>query len=571
MKRKTFLLLLLTLLLVSSCGGTPDTPAGGSTAAEPEKTEIVLHSGGKTVYRLIRPEEAPAPLIELYTGIAQAMKSGGIAFYGGNSDWLPRGAQPDAAEKELLLGNTSRPESGEVLSELGPDDYAVTVRGNKIVIAAHNEVRLREAVNVFCTELLRFETGDGGITAVLTGTRVQKGGGADVIQRNGGLASYTVVTRTGWAQGQESAETLAAALKTVYSAAVKIADDSAPKNGPEIVIGSADRDICRKFAAAPTWDLGLVAEDGGDIVILGDSDYASAAAVTQFIARFVSQCYSDTLVIGEGTKMTETNYTFAESPARAEGTDIRVMSFNLLAELWNDKPPIEGRDTAAMAVVRAFAPDVLGIQEVSDGWHTHLAPLLSDGYAMTDRNIPDGRTNYSTLVYNTKTLKLLEHGVNVYSQGNDPKLRCATWAQFEVIATGKKFIALSTHWDLGSNPQFQAIHSEEMAALVLQLENRYGCPVVTTGDYNSNEKSANYTNFVTKTGYQDAKFTAKKAERTCKTTHTRGASFADTPGNAIDHIFGSAGVEFLYYNILKDQVALDASDHCPIYADVKLK
>ncbi len=45
----------------------------------------------------------------------------------------------------------------------------------------------------------------------------------------------------------------------------------------------------------------------------------------------------------------------------------------------------------------------------------------------------------------------------------------------------------------------------------------------------------------------------------------------ETPDiKAIDHVFYSSDVEALFYNMLVDKILLDASDHFPVYADLKL-
>ena len=58
-----------------------------------------------------------------------------------------------SAGYEILIGNTGRSESNEVLSELGDDEYAIRTIGKKIVIAAKDDAFLCEAVEEFLTTL----------------------------------------------------------------------------------------------------------------------------------------------------------------------------------------------------------------------------------------------------------------------------------------------------------------------------------------------------------------------------------------------------------------------------------
>ncbi|MCQ2427258.1 MAG: endonuclease/exonuclease/phosphatase family protein [Clostridia bacterium] len=257
--------------------------------------------------------------------------------------------------------------------------------------------------------------------------------------------------------------------------------------------------------------------------------------------------------------------------ALAEGAEIRIMSFNLLCELWNDKPPIEGRDTRAMAIFTYYAPDVVGIQEVSDKWYSALDNCFGGLYAFTDRKTERNATNFSTLIYNTEKVKLLDHGTQVFSKGNDPRLRLVTYGVFEKLDSGKRFIVVTTHWDLGSNPQYQQVHSDEMADICLSLGKKYNLPVITTGDYNSKESSSYITNFLAKTGYIDSKYTAAEVKHDCKTYPDLGVHVSTAKAECIDHIFASPDVEFLFYNVEVSDVATDTSDHNPIYADLRLK
>ena len=109
-----------------------------------------------------------------------------------------------------------------------------------------------------------------------------------------------------------------------------------------------------------------------------------------------------------------------------------------------------------------------------------------------------------------------------------------------------------------------------MAALALRLKEQYKVPVITTGDYNVREEDEYIKNFVSKTGFSEAKFAAKVINRAGTSTHAIGKP-RGTGAQSIDHIFGSQDAEFLYFNTLVDQSILDASDHLPIYADIRFK
>ena len=70
----------------------------------------------------------------------------------------------------------------------------------------------------------------------------------------------------------------------------------------------------------------------------------------------------------------------------------------------------------------------------------------------------------------------------------------------------------------------------------------------------------------------DAGLTAKVINRNFKSTHDLFEDPVPAPDIlAIDHIFYSSDIEALYYNMLIDKTVIDASDHFPVYADIRFK
>ena len=62
-----------------------------------------------------------------------------------------------------------------------------------------------------------------------------------------------------------------------------------------------------------------------------------------------------------------------------KSADIRVMSYNLLHTEWRDKPEsvfCENTVTLAKKVFDDFMPNVMGIQEIDEGWHKTLTDMF---------------------------------------------------------------------------------------------------------------------------------------------------------------------------------------------------
>ncbi len=274
---------------------------------------------------------------------------------------------------------------------------------------------------------------------------------------------------------------------------------------------------------------------------------------------------------------------------RAEGSDIRVMSFNILASDWSNKPKVSEREDLMRDVVMRYSPDVAGLQEVNAEWYATLTEEFGTyKFVNEGKNKIWGEVNYSTIVYNTETVNLVKWGQSAYVVNYNENCRNFMWAIFEMKDNPeKRFIVTSTHWDLTSDRRVhQAI---EMSGLIAMLEEKYDLPMFCTGDYNTRENGNEYHVFTELTGFNDSKFSAEKKGLVASTTHLGdGTGTADdyTSGywklgtvsyreshintvQSIDHIFVSPEADVLYYDTVADEAALTASDHCPIYIDAR--
>lgn len=571
------LILSALLLPIVSCtvdGNDPSktdnssNTAGTSETPDPEFKKIKLADKKKTYYPLIRPDVNDTDIVNLLSGTAGRLKDISGNRYEVGNDWVQEGTDTSAMT-EMLLGNTARAESKEVMASLNNDGFAVKVVGNKVVIAAHTREKLAEAVLYMLDNLLAVEEEDGGNVLYLTGEYVSEGSEKPFFGADNPLSGYKIVCDTASAELKAAADALAGSLKKSLGVDLPVVGDST-EGGCEIVI-----DDGKKYSSLGKDEYTVVA-DGKKLLIACGRNEMTTAVVNSFAQRYISPLYSDRPLVAYDVNIRESlvayadGYDFADSTDRAEGTDARVMSFNILCELWDEKVPVSGRDLTVTAVIHRYAPDVIGLQEVSDKWYAAFDNLFFGKYEFTDRKNPDGKTNFSTLAYNKETVTLKEHGVVNYSVGNSRQLRLVTWGLFEKKDTGKQFIVMSTHWDLTKNPQWQKVHSDEMAALALRLKEQYKVPVITTGDYNVREEDEYIKNFVSKTGFSEAKFAAKVINRAGTSSHAIGKP-RGTGAQSIDHIFGSQDAEFLYFNTLVDQSILNASDHLPIYADIRFK
>ena len=318
------------------------------------------------------------------------------------------------------------------------------------------------------------------------------------------------------------------------------------------------------------------------LIMYEDCKFTGKLTATASGAKWVGEYVSGIENFGL-TPFPTNAYTHQDPNDLAEGANMRVMSFNILSDLFTKKAKLPTRLNPVLAPIYEYMPDILGLQEVSDSWHTALALFLDADdsvYAIADKKTDRGVTNFSPLLYNTQTVTLLEHGVKTFSVG-DERLRVLSWGYFERKSDGARFVAINTHWNLGDADDAkktadQVTQATEMANFVLAMKDQYKCPIITTGDYNNryeekfDPKEIPLKTYIDLSGMKDSREYAKVANRSYKTSHTLFTQSHRWDGPAIDHVFVSSDVEVLFYNILIDDYQKNASDHNPIYADIKL-
>ncbi len=209
---------------------------------------------------------------------------------------------------------------------------------------------------------------------------------------------------------------------------------------------------------------------------------------------------------------------------------VRVASYNVLSYATSGRPSWESRRGYVVSTIAKQAPDVIGIQEVSQGTmrnstltqYDDLVARLGDPYRLTNaarynckvttsrsnctyRN--QGASQANRIIYNANTLVLLAQGSmrleRLTSKDNE---RYLAWAKFRQITTGKVFLFATTHLqsNQGSsttvyNKTYHYLRVRQAKAISAEL-NRVGgsLPKMLTGDmntrWNSPGPNGTYTN-----------------------------------------------------------------------------
>ena len=274
------------------------------------------------------------------------------------------------------------------------------------------------------------------------------------------------------------------------------------------------------------------------------------------------------------TEAPDTSLDTEVPPSDELTAQLRIISYNVLCELWNDRIPVPGRDTVVAGLIKDKQPDVVALQELSTTWYSALDKLIGDEYVFVNQLTAAGKSNYSGLAYNKSKVKLLQDGCEIFSVGDDD-IRLMNWGYFELKEGGERFIVMSTHWNtsVSEEPknQFKLVHANEMGRRVKELALDFECPVIAAGDFNAGRSTEEYKLYEEISATKDAEEHADErvnAER--YTMHVVGMA-PPIFSNSIDHITYTDKAHALRFEHFIDQPYLNASDHTPIMCDFAFK
>ena len=247
---------------------------------------------------------------------------------------------------------------------------------------------------------------------------------------------------------------------------------------------------------------------------------------------------------------------------------MRVMSFNVLCRDW--APRVQ----PVTDVIRAYAPDVFGLQEAHADWMDAVCAAFPDyAYVGVGRNDGKREGEFSPVFYRKDRFSLLDSGSfwlsetpDVPGKGWDAAcIRICSWAKLEDKTNGKSFAAMNTHLDHRG-----PVAAENGMALILSRAAQFGeLPVLLTGDFNSFPDSAPYRRAIS-SGFSDARDIAPVRDD-LYTFH----NFGDPNDNAfqkiIDYIFVKNCKSVESFRVVTDRPdGFLPSDHYPVFAAVNI-
>lgn len=302
------LAMIMALAVISCTPSTPpsENPAGESTpspeGSTPSETDVPsapnesvpeipdvnedlkIAEGGASQFKLVRGELAAAYEKTITSSLASFFKNDCGVTLQVSDDWVNEALGYTESEYEILVGKTNREESILVYNNLRSDDYAVTVVGKKIVIAAYTEAKLSEAVTYFTEKLQKT---DGGATLLAKDAIVKKGiYGVSSINVNGvELSNYKIIYQTATrAEIKEAATLLATELQASYSYVLSVATDASEETPYEIVIGGTNRGNSQELNdRINSYDYSITVSGNRIFIIPGANQKVPGEAVKAFL------------------------------------------------------------------------------------------------------------------------------------------------------------------------------------------------------------------------------------------------------------------------------------------------
>lgn len=542
----------------------PETTDGAPTSA-PEETEapsnansIKLTQGGKGLFTIIRPDESTTTVYNLTKDLAEDLKKATGAEVKLDTDFKSWNTVRDPEKYEILIGNTNYDETLAVLKEIKYFDYAIVIRGKKIVIAAYTETSLRKAMTYFNNNFLPkiAQDADGDFAISFEDWYFRSKYNVESLTLDGNpIDKYVVVYGKDTPAGATVAQSVVDVIASATGFYLPIVSDKEAETELEILAGKTNRSVSSGIADLPNLSY-KVSLQSGKLVIDCHSAETGDAAVRKLYASKMSGGGNVALTSGDlcdGTLLIE-----PEMPMTA-GSDLRIITYNVLTEKWG------GTETSARAeyfgaFLDVYKPDIVGVQEVCDKWRKYMPERIGN-YKLIGTVRKDGGQSYSAIVYDASKYEVLAQGVETYSYHASAECRNMSWAIFMDSAKGVKFAFISTHWDFGDEAekqQMRKVQADEMAKKIADLNAEYGCPVIITGDFNCNNNSDSYKYFMGINGMTNA-ITSSEHYYNAKGTST------------IDFIMITTGDGiFKGYRKLIDNGIQQISDHPANLADIDL-
>lgn len=586
MKKRTLLLLFLfglCVLLVScypSVKKPNDTVASDSSTDEsggefvPEPDPLTLIEGGVSKYEIIYPSKTNADANTAANNLRAAFASETGITLPISDDYLAGGKTYADQTHKILIGPTDYPISKELKADLRYDDYIIAVNGTNMVVIAFHMEGYAAAIGYLKNQVFSNVSGTGSERKLVMSGKTVVGSVNEQYPvsswkiAGNELKNYRIVYGNNNLTRAVDAMRVKLAEASGYYLDIALDVASEPQDC-EILIGDTNRPVSAQVND-PTY-LNYVFRVVGDRLVIKTGGEHSLDCVLRDFVEIVTNDATQ-ITMGKTYELRGDYYTDPYDVSPASGSDLRAMSLNIMAEWPNyggDQSPVSRRKEIFFSALDFYSPTVIGLQEFSPSFYSCLAEYRDAGkWDILKFNNPNVSGEYvaSTVMYRKDLYTLVNSGMQYYSQYNNGRCRCITWAVLRDKTSGKTFCFISTHWD-GDSSANAPTQLAEMVSFVNSMAATY--PVITTGDFNSNEWTNSFKNLLSQTNSVDAKYAAEVALNNIGSWHDFGK---DTPSaGSCDHITATkSNVKVLKFETMMYNEEIYCSDHAWLFADLKI-
>ncbi len=322
----------------------------------------------------------------------------------------------------------------------------------------------------------------------------------------------------------------------------------------EVLVGETDRPESVEYIASLKEGEGGYAVIGSKLVIAGYSKYETISALNIFFNDVMMA-----LRAANSTYMTEER-NFKDDLS----SHVSIMSFNVFVNAIKDS----ARAANVLKIIKAYNPDLLGVQEANADWQVKLKSELKEEYDIIGTG-RDGGTTEATQIFirkgkftveksGTKWLSLTPDSISAVD--GSQCTRIVTYAQLK-MNNGKIINFANTHLDHTSDESVRVLQVGHLQN-ILSKELSMNDPTFITGDFNMTPSGSGYAKMKV-LGYIPSSDLAKKNYSRSQNTFSGGG--------IIDYCFilNSDLLQTLSYRVCNESVYGNHSDHYPLYTTVK--
>ncbi len=598
---KKILALLLALLMVTiglaSCKkkedpDSTDTTTGGAEESEDVSKRYYIVSGGESDFVLVYPKKAGDSVVQGALEIKGLLKmKTGVDMKVVDDESVAA----DSGAKEILIGETNRPES-DVKAELaGYNDYIVKLTGNKLVIAGGCDEATVSAVSYFRKMVIEkisskeLQAGNAYVQNDLLFNYHYPYSMENMTLLGTPVKDYKIVVGADC-----SFVEYRAALRFMYSImkmtgrAMDIVEDDTEASAHEIRIGKTNRTTA--VAAREEYVINV---NEGSLEFISGSLFGYEA-LYDYIWSSMLAPLRETIDNGEFRRANFTgelaNGTLNAFERNEE--DFRIMFHNIWGydSAQNAISTNAQRNQMLTALYAEYNPDILCLQEVNPvmrdaSAYPIAAGLEKIGYAVADVGKIGIYDTVNPILYRTDKLRLVKCGYDVIDGFTDGNVN--TWAVFETLDGEGKVGVVNVHYTKAGDDKNFALRNSQAAKTIERataMATEYECSVMVGGDMNCNVSASPFKNLLN-AGFSDVQDIAVSSENYNTNfgypTYNRYLDLYEKASvtlsvqydeKAIDHVLlkGNA-ILCKTFDIVTDNFALCASDHAPLLVDFSLK